>query len=334
METGNDKMPLVSICCITYNHEDFIRDALDGFLMQNTSFPYEILIHDDASTDDTPKIISEYVERYPDIIKPMFEEENQYSRGITNPSGAFNFPRVRGKYVAMCEGDDYWTDPDKLQMQADYLESHPNCTLVFHSAKIVTIDGSRSDKRMRPYRKDRIVKPEDIVDKSQGYPTASLMFPAFIIKDIPDYYTNCPIGDIPLQLMCAAEGYGYYMDRDMSVYRLGVSISWTSTGKTGDYEASQEAYYDEMRQMYRDFDRETGGHFHEEAVSAARRIWYLTKVNTRKYKYVLDKRYRRYYDELTPRTRFYIGMEVHFPKLYGKLSDIALKQQQSRQEKQ
>ena len=102
--------PTVSICCITYNHAPYIRSALDGFLMQETDFAYEILIHDDASTDGTADIIREYTARYPDIIKPILREENQYSKGISNIS-IFNFPRARGEFIAMCEGDDYWTDP-------------------------------------------------------------------------------------------------------------------------------------------------------------------------------------------------------------------------------
>ena len=134
--------PLVSICCITYNHRDFIRDALDGFLSQRTDFPYEILINDDASTDGTADIIREYEQKYPEKIRALLQTENQYSKGITNPSGAFNFPRVRGRYVAMCEGDDYWTDPEKLQKQVDYMEAHPDCSLCFHSARIITVDGS------------------------------------------------------------------------------------------------------------------------------------------------------------------------------------------------
>ena len=168
--------PLVSICCITYNHKEYIRDALDGFLSQRTDFPYEILINDDASTDGTADIIREYEQKYPEKIRALLQTENQYSKGITNPSGAFNFPRVRGRYVAMGEGDDYWTDPEKLQKQVDYMEAHPDCSLCFHSARIITVDGSLSDKRMRPYPESRIVSPSEIVDKPQGYAMASMMF--------------------------------------------------------------------------------------------------------------------------------------------------------------
>lgn len=135
----NDNMtnPLVSICCITYNHALFIRKALDGFLMQEPPTGvskdepwYEILIHDDASTDGTDKIIKEYAAKYPDRIFPLYEEENQYTKGADMDS--FNYRRVRGKYIAYCEGDDYWTDPKKLQMQVDFLESNPEYSVCFH----------------------------------------------------------------------------------------------------------------------------------------------------------------------------------------------------------
>lgn len=115
--------PLVSICCLAYNHEAYIKKCLDGFLMQKTDFKFEILIHDDASTDQTANIIRAYERDYPDIVKPIYQSENQYSKGI-RVTPKYNISRAEGKYIAMCEGDDYWTDPSKLQKQVDFLESH------------------------------------------------------------------------------------------------------------------------------------------------------------------------------------------------------------------
>ena len=120
---------LVSICCITYNHAPYIRQCLEGFIMQKTNFAYEILIHDDASTDGTSEIIREYEKKFPDIIKPIYEIENQYQKGVPIGSGVWNVPRAQGKYIAMCEGDDYWTDPNKLQKQVDYMEQHSEIDL-------------------------------------------------------------------------------------------------------------------------------------------------------------------------------------------------------------
>ena len=122
-------MVVVSIVCNTYNHELYIRDALDSFLSQKTNFPFEILVFDDASTDKTANIIRSYEEKYPDIIKPVYQTVNQYSLGLM--PGKQNRERATGKYIAICEGDDYWCDCNKLQKQVDYMESHPDCTFCF-----------------------------------------------------------------------------------------------------------------------------------------------------------------------------------------------------------
>lgn len=128
--------PLVSVRCITYNHEPYIAQALDGFLNQETTFPFEIIVHDDASTDKTADIIREYEAKYPKIIKPIYEIENQFSK-YDGSLGRIMKNACKGKYFAYCEGDDYWTDPNKLQMQIDWLESHPDYAMCFHRSKII-----------------------------------------------------------------------------------------------------------------------------------------------------------------------------------------------------
>lgn len=122
---------MVTIRCLTYNHEQYIRQCLDGFVMQKTNFRFEAIVHDDASTDGTAKIIREYAEKYPDIIKPIFETENQYSKRDGSIGRIMN-EHTHGKYIAICEGDDYWIDPYKLQKQVDFLESHPDYVMCSH----------------------------------------------------------------------------------------------------------------------------------------------------------------------------------------------------------
>lgn len=130
-----NRLPLVSICSITYNHAPYIRQCLDGMLMQQTNFAFEIIINDDCSTDGTTEIIREYAEKYPEIIKPIFHDENQYQKGLRGFFHRFVFPKAQGKYIALCEGDDYWTDPLKLQKQVDFLESHPDYGMVYTDLK-------------------------------------------------------------------------------------------------------------------------------------------------------------------------------------------------------
>ncbi len=130
---SNTNYPLVSISCAVYNHDKYILETLEGFLLQKTTFPFEILINDDASTDNTANIIKEYEDRYPNQIFPIYQKENQYSKGVMI-TPTFNCSRARGKYIALCEGDDYWTDPYKLQKQVDFLESNPEYVLVHTDA--------------------------------------------------------------------------------------------------------------------------------------------------------------------------------------------------------
>lgn len=134
--------PLVSIICSTYNHELYIAQCLEGFLMQKTNFIFEVLVHDDASTDNTAEIISEYEHRYPQIIKPIYQKENQYSKG-EDIFGKYQCARAKGKYIALCEGDDYWIDPLKLQKQVDYLEQHSDYALVYTLSKIFDQDNNQ-----------------------------------------------------------------------------------------------------------------------------------------------------------------------------------------------
>lgn len=326
----NTQKIMVSICCITYNQEAYITDALEGFLKQKTDFSYEVLIHDDASTDRTGEIIREYGMRYPDIIKPILQTENQYSKGLTNISGTFNFPRATGRYTAMCEGDDYWSDEGKLQMQVDYMEAHPNCSICFHSADVEVLERAVTEQRMRPYEKNRVVTPEEIIDKRSGYPTASLLFRTEMVRELPDFYIHAPIADIPLQLLAAARGYGYYIDRPMCVYRLGGAVSWTSMMKQGDYEGKQRKYFEQMEEMYRGFDGYSGNRFHQTVERAIDRLYFLTQVNTRHYEVVLDQKNREFYKELNIRTRFFIRLETRAPWLYRWLWGLVHRQKDAK----
>lgn len=315
----NHTEPLVSISCITYNHAPYIRRALSGFLSQKTNFPFEILIHDDASTDETQEIIREYEEKYPDIIKPIYRTENQYSKGIRNISGAFNFPRARGKYIAMCEGDDYWCDDGKLQLQADYMEAHPECTMCFHAAKVITESEAFVRKEMRPYRGDRSLSAAEVIDTPCNYPTASLFFRTELATKLPDWYHKCPIGDVPIHIFMAAHGSVYYFDRQMSVYRLGVATSWTTEMDKGDRETVRkryEAHLSDLRKMYEGFNRDTEDKYRAQTEAALKRKAFLVELNARNLSVLKDPENRSFVRELPQPQRFLLKLEAAHPGLY------------------
>ena len=141
--------PLVSISCLTYNHAPYLRQCLDGFVMQITSFPIEILIYDDASGDGTQNIIEEYQKKYPDIIKPIYQTENQYSKGV-KVGFVYNYSRAKGEYIAFCEGDDYWTDPYKLQKQIDFLECYSDYVICSHRYRICLKEEKVMNDEIKP----------------------------------------------------------------------------------------------------------------------------------------------------------------------------------------
>jgi glycosyltransferase involved in cell wall biosynthesis len=138
-------LPLVSVICTAYNHEAYIKDALDGFIIQKTNFPIEIIVHDDASTDQTAEIIKGYEKRYPDLFANIYQSSNQFSKG-KGDIGRIVFGAARGKYIALCEGDDYWVDPHMLQRHVDFLELNDGCGLSFGDFIMVDIQGHQIEK--------------------------------------------------------------------------------------------------------------------------------------------------------------------------------------------
>jgi len=220
---------LVSINCITYNHEEYIADAIESFLMQKTNFDFEIIIGEDCSLDGTRKIIEDYIIKYPNKIKLITSDKNVGADA--------NDRRVhensKGKYIAVCEGDDYWTDPLKLQKQVTYMENNPNCTLCFHSAEIVRANKRKTGRIMRPYNKCTVCPTEDIIIGGGSFcPTQSLMYPKRLMDNPPEFLMDSPTGDYPLQMLVSSCGYAYYIDEVMSSYRTGVKGSWTETTKS------------------------------------------------------------------------------------------------------
>lgn len=216
--TDDSGGPLITILCIAYNHEAFIEEAINSFLLQETSFPFEILIHDDASTDRTAEIIRKYQACYPRLIKPIFQTENQYSKGVRIIP--YLLSKTDSKYIAICEGDDYWTDKQKLSIQVDYLEKHPACALCFHQS-IKQFDSPTG--KQEPFVKRRInaeIKTEDII-KDWLIPTQSIVLRrASLPAVLPAWLHHIMNVDWAIQLLCSLKGYIQYIDREMSVYRI------------------------------------------------------------------------------------------------------------------
>ncbi|TFE01708.1 glycosyltransferase family 2 protein [Jeotgalibacillus salarius] len=218
----------VSIVCETYNHEKFVKDAMEGFLMQQTEFNYEILIHDDASTDGTQAILLEYATRYPDKIKLLFQHKNQYSKGVKVDH--LNRDRAVGKYIAMCEGDDYWTDPNKLQKQYVFMEKNPDCSLHVHGTYRVDEEKVMLPVHVLPSRKDRYFSVKEVIEGGGAlFSTNSMFYRREMEYERPDFLLDADVDDYPLTILLSLKGKVFYSCDIMSAYRTGVRGSWTET---------------------------------------------------------------------------------------------------------
>ncbi len=240
----------VSVICIAFNHEKYIAQCLDNMISQKTNFKFDIIVHDDASTDGTTDIIKEYVKKYPDIIKPIYQKENQYSQG--NDVLKIAAQEAKGKYLAFCEGDDYWCDNNKLQLQYDFMESHKDVSICFHNTATYNVASEVMDKEWffwkdRPYN-------------GSGYYTSEELIQLNVVPFSSQFYKNeyynrlCKssfisiYGDLYITLYMAINGKGYCMDKTMSVYRRNVEAS-TMTRKN----KSIEKYNNELLSLKETF---------------------------------------------------------------------------------
>ncbi|NFI94752.1 glycosyltransferase [Clostridium botulinum] len=318
---------LVSINCITYNHEEYIEDAIKSFLMQKTNFKFEILIHDDASIDRTQDIIRKYQRRYPDIIKPIFQIENQYSKGIKRIMHIYNDKRANGKYVALCEGDDYWTDPYKLQKQVDYMESNPLCSMCFHACEIVNINKKSTGKKIKPYSQNCISSIEDnIIIGGALSPTASIIYPKKLVEDMPEFYMDAHVGDYPLQMILASKGYVYYINEIMSAYRIGDNGSWTRRmyfNENGKLNAINNN--NNNIKLLNEFNKYTK-YKYSNSVGKKILIHYgniaLINGNLKKLK---SKQYEDYYKDIKTKEKIKLFAKYYWPNLCEKLAKIKRK---------
>lgn len=312
----NDEI-MVSICCLTYNQEQYIRDALEGFLQQKTNFNYEIIVHDDASTDNTSKILKEYERKYPNKIVAMYEENNSYPR--INKVILSLFKQAKGKYITICEGDDYWVDENKLQMQVEYMEEHLNCTLSFHNAKIIDMK-THKEEIFIPYTKEakRNLKKDGNYNVGQlemiGFiPTASYMLRSEDVKKLPDWFEKCFVGDWPLKLILTSFGYAHYIDRNMSVYRRNAKGSMTVKNVTreGESLSGKKEILGKKEEFVRNIDEFTDYKYHW--AFERRLLQYETEMlfYIGNGKEIIKKKYIKY---ILPEKRVKWLIKIYFPK--------------------
>lgn len=275
---------MVHVSCMTFNHVNYIIDAMNGFCIQETKFPFVCTIIDDISTDGEQEVIKKYLEEHFDLNDESIvrnEETDDYVltfvRHKTNKNCYFavlylkynhysikkpKMPYIaewydNAKYIALCEGDDYWTHPQKLQRQIDFLESNPDFTMACHRIKCYSQSKQKMISEEYCYHKSRKMKTKDIIYRTGLFiSTCSIVYRKCVKDNYPDYCSKCRVGDYPLQIMCAMKGNTYYFDEVMGVYRVDNSNSWMGRQKWGEYSEERVNVIRSQIRMFRGFAKD------------------------------------------------------------------------------
>lgn len=264
MNIENQYRPImVSVWCRTYNHVNYIKDALDGLVSQQTDFAYKVIVFDDASTDGTSDIVRSYAEKYPEIIYAIIAEENIYHHPDTKKIIADIWKQhLTGKYMAFCEGDDFWIDNNKLQIQVDYMEAHPECSMYMHNAMWLNCqNGAMRAENPFSGNGEWDVAAEELIMQYSSYPaTASFLFKSEQINK-PEFFTELSGSDYSTILYALATGKVHYSSRIMSVYRVFSSGSY---GMRMQQDVNLRVYfYLSMLIFLRKYDQYTDYRYHE-----------------------------------------------------------------------
>ena len=310
---------MVSISCLTYNQEKFVADALDSFIMQKVDFEYEILIHDDASTDKTADIIRTYEERYPHLINVIYQSENTYSKGAKICE--FNQFRARGKYIAICEGDDYWTDPYKLQKQVEYMESHPSCSLCVHAGYKVNENKELQKKHVRPNIGDKEFSIHEIISSGgRLFVTNSVLYRTDLVLTRPRFFELSPVGDYPLMILLALQGSVYYIDTYMSAYRVGVEGSWSERTYSNPEKAIR--HFERTLEMLEELNQYTNHQYIESIDLRKNQVLFNMNLIQNKFDTLKSSQFKHYYRQLSVTEKISILIRQHFPGIYKKLKQL------------
>lgn len=324
-------VPMVVIRCTVYNHETYLRDCLEGFVMQQTNFPFVAIVHDDASTDNSAAIIREYEEKYPDIIKPIYETENQYSKLDGSLGRIMNaaIDATGAKYVAMCEGDDYWTDPLKLQKQVAMLENNSDVSICINQVQTITKNKELTDWVIPADQtiQKGIFSLDDFCRLEWGnlqwtFHTVGIMFRT---KCSTLLYENkvmkmFPYGDLPLIISCLLQGNGCYIQEKMSCYRLD-SGGYNSTMAANPERNIQQEH--KLADALRAFDEYTVRKYHKYIQQRIRLCEYREYTLGKKHHWrIIMPQYWRCLPGKTARQKTLNAIEILAPNMRKRLKQM------------
>lgn len=312
---GEMKNIVVSIICLTYNHEKYISDALDGFVSQKVNFGFEIIVHDDASTDNTARIITEYQKKYPGIIKPILEKENLYSTNRAQIAKNI-MEQISGEYIALCEGDDYWTNNNKLQQQFDIMKSNSNIGMCTHNTAIM-----RENQIIGIYGKS---VPTGLYEKESALRLPYFQTSSYFMKkemwvkiyiDPPKYKIIARVGDEPTLLFVRSNASVYHIGETMSVYRYLNPGSWSADNVKTISNQIDDCY--RLIEMYKEFDTETKGIYKVICSEKILEKEFRIDILNNNYRNLFSKKYKKIRRKRGSKYVLLLCLANLFPRLFG-----------------
>ncbi len=305
----------VSIAMITYNHEEFIAKALDSILMQSTSFEYEVVIGEDCSTDKTRNILIDYKSKYPEKIQLLLNEKNLGMHRNSNQT----LESCKGEYIALLEGDDYWTTPQKLQKQADFLDSHPECAICFHNVMEIYRDSNLEPHPVFSGDIKEFYTLDDLLVRN-FIPTAATMYRNGLIKKVPDWVSLLPMGDWPLHILNAMHGKIGYINEIMAVHLNHKGGAWASMRQNWleQHKAIILLYNNLYNHLDAKYRRRIARLFHDSCVSIARGYEDAGELGQAKDYVVMS--FRK--PAVISKNAFKTWLRLYMPALYRRLKDM------------
>lgn len=312
---------MMSVCCLVYNQEKYVRQMIESLVNQKTDFKYEIIINDDASTDGTADILRDYSSKYPELIIPIYQQQNQYSQKI-RITNSILYPRVRGKYVCFCEGDDYWCDDNKLQKQFDAMEAHPECSICVHYVQPVNEDDTII-KLLIPNK--RI--PTGVVECGQyakwllAEAECSFQLSSYCIKGdlihrmevdkLPEFFRESPVGDEAIQRFCLNYGKLFFIDKIMSCYRANSIGSWNI--RENKAIEKKKIHCERMQNMDRLYDSFSNGKFSEYIEQGYIKREFNFYYESCQYSKLFMKKYKHIFHDMKLKSKIKIVILTVFP---------------------
>ena len=307
----------VSVYCLVYNHERYLDTALQGFVNQKTNFDYEVFVHDDASTDNSKSIIEGYAQLYPQIIKPIYQQENQYSKGI-NIFTTFILPRMSGEYIAVCEGDDFWTEPLKLQRQVDFLDRHLDYVACVHNTTIINMRTHKKRLKHSQLEEGDISFADAVYGGGRSYHTSSLVYRIqYATMKRPDFFRiaeKMNVGDYPLALYLTLSGKVKFLNYNMSLYRFGTENSWSNRIHMNQY--GDAHMHQTMPDMLKEVNQYTNYEYNGILKDEIMKRQFLCLLMEERYSELRKEPYRSWINSKAHAYRIKAFIRIYFGRLY------------------